>query len=76
MELTPEQREWFVQKGKEGGRPRTVSHRTDGYCRCADCRQKKPPETKVNGSMVERRAPEKVPVKAKVLKIGGKEIGK
>lgn len=29
------------QMGKKGGRPRTVEHKVDGYCRCAECRGKR-----------------------------------
>lgn len=42
MELTPEQKEFFSRMGKKGGgRPRTVAHKEEGFCRCAECRGKR-----------------------------------
>lgn len=41
LRLTEEQKKVFSEAGKKGGgRPRSVSHKEVGYCRCADCRKR------------------------------------
>lgn len=39
MNLPPEVREQFRKAGAKGGRKATVPHKTEGYCRCAECRK-------------------------------------